>query len=152
MPSFFVQSGSTKAQNDRIDERNRLVSLDFWYLEKWVFFYFLSYMGWVQLTKSFSQKTAEVRTKKFAPWFFSNFFATIRMVAKLIFKKRSKTTRSIVYPFTDILLDYMYLNFEKLTFFLSRSRSPYAAIAKKTVCLNIYLHLRTMKHRNEEKK
>ena len=38
-PSFFVKSGSTIAQINRVDERNWMVFLDFWYLEKQIFCY-----------------------------------------------------------------------------------------------------------------
>ena len=86
---FFVQFSSTKAQINRLDERNPLVSLFFWYLENWIKSYFLLFIGWVLLKMLNAPKTAGIRSKIFAPWFFS-VFRHLKPPERTWFSKKAK--------------------------------------------------------------
>ena len=82
---------STKAKKKKQYWREESIGV-FRFLISWKmsFFLFFAIYGVNTTHKVNFAKLAEVRTKSFAPWFFSIFFATIRMVAKLIFKKKVK--------------------------------------------------------------
>ena len=88
-PSFFVQSGSTIAQINRVDERNWMVFLDFWYLEKQIFCYIFA-IYWRPFWKmARNHHRGSFFSKKNARFGFSTKFGFKKCMFSLKIKKKS---------------------------------------------------------------